>query len=378
MSGKPFKFRRVNEIAAAFVLILVILLSVLIAVSGKLQGWFEKSEIFEVSLMGLKDETKSGIRAGTEVRILGTRVGLVRKVELRERNRKEELDNFKGVSPDEIQLWAILKVRGDRLAFIGSDSKLLVKKDLGGFGASYLEITPGSGMWSDTSALLVMEPEQDLLKNFGEPVQKAVENATTVLGNIGDPDSDMSVSIAKFKEILISIDEAMDNGQGTLGLVIGEEEKENLNALVNDSREIVESIKNSIETSEGVLKVVLGEKGSKSILEMLEAMKEETDYLISLQDDLNSIIADGKAAMAELPAIVRTTDESVKEFYKATQLLMDGLREYTEVAEAAQRHWLLNKYVEDGAGDANPENMRSVDAGADEKRPRSGIFRRRK
>ena len=122
---QPFKFRFVNEITGVFVLLCVAAMLVGIYMAGHAQGLFERKVTLR-TLLSAK-EGSFGLREGTEVRILDTAAGTVKRV----------MPNASG------QIEAVFVVKGSFHSFIRTSSKAIVKKKFAIAGDAYVEITPG-------------------------------------------------------------------------------------------------------------------------------------------------------------------------------------------------------------------------------------------
>ena len=149
MNAKPFKFRYVNRIAGLFLFVAAVILAVLVALAGKSQEWFAEVTRYRVELPSGLDNAGGpagtlGIRPGSDVRVIGTQVGQVDRVELCTGESLEPIDSFEEVDPDDIRIVAVLSVKGDFSHFVGPDSVATLKFDLGGLGSSYFDITRGS------------------------------------------------------------------------------------------------------------------------------------------------------------------------------------------------------------------------------------------
>src|SRR5882762_4800261 len=81
-----FKFRRVNEITGTFVLIIMAVLIAAVVWTGRSQRWFKSSVTLRIVL---PETGAAGIRQGSEVYFLGTLVGSVSDVEVKETGRME-------------------------------------------------------------------------------------------------------------------------------------------------------------------------------------------------------------------------------------------------------------------------------------------------
>lgn len=336
MIEKPFKFRWDHEIAGAFVLIVVLLAAVLVLVTGRLQGWFEKQSWYEVVL---PREGVEGIRAGSEVRILGSRAGRVRSVELRRAGGETKLRGVWEVEPDEIDLVAVLEVRGDRSVFVGAESRAVVRKDLAGFGASYVEITRGSSKREEGDRRLPLTRETDVTNEVTAIVRElqeamlpaveqvgeaylAVESLATVLA---DPGGDFQKAMASLQEVM----SAVNRGDGALGMLLREEQPaEDLEVTLAEMRKAVSVLREVLDDFEE------GE-GAAGLLFRDEEVREQ----------VKSAVAHTEETAAGLPATVRATRATVAEIQQAAEGLQEGLKEYEYVAEALQRHWILRRFV---------------------------------
>ena len=144
MQSKPFKFRHVNPIVGAFLFFTVATLIVVAVLAGKSQEWFSEVSIYRVELPAAlpseeghaSDGGTMGIKAGSDVRVIGNQVGNVKRVELCIGDDLKPIDSFDDVDLKEIRVAAVLSVKGDFGRFIGADSKAVLKYDLGGLGSA--------------------------------------------------------------------------------------------------------------------------------------------------------------------------------------------------------------------------------------------------
>ncbi|MEO0445911.1 MAG: hypothetical protein AAF191_07535 [Verrucomicrobiota bacterium] len=372
---KPFKFRYVDEIAGGFLLILLLLVTGLVVATGRLQGWFEKKERFEV---WLPDEGVPGIRAGSEVRILGARAGLVRAVELRGEG-EGEVRSFQDMDPDDIGLVAILEVRGKRVLFIGEESEAVLKKDLGGFGATFLEITRGSSELEDN--VLPLRQEVDVTNELAhtvrelrdevlptlEQMQKTFSEVEVLAKTLSSPDEGLQHTLGSLNELVMSFQglaQGLQAGEGALGTLLKDE------ASAEDVQQTIAALRDTASNLAGVSKELQEGGGAAGAL-----LSDD-----QVRNQLTKLIDDAGEAIEDFPEVVRTTQSTVDEIYEATQMLQTGLAEYTEVAEAAQRHWLLRRFVDDGESEEPPRDPLPVagrkppttSAAVEEKRSASG------
>ena len=323
---KPFKFRFVNEISGAFVLVVAILLLAGIVVSGQIQGWFEPHRVFEVTL---PDIGTQGIRAGSEVRVVGSKAGTVTRVELRDKNTKERFSSIENVDPSSIEMVAILEVRSKRVAFIGRDSKAILKFDLGGFGAPFFEISRGKGVRDpeDTKLELLVSGDVkegltgavDQISAAVVPAVKEIRNSSRKIGELADeiklvatalssPEGNLQSVLANVNEIMSSVEE----GESPAGVLLKDK------AAGGDLREAIASIKKTSEDLESVLnqigdlatKVQRGEGAAGALLADAQVEKSLRDSLTSIE----SATAEIDDTLRSIPQVLRTTNTAIAEY----------------------------------------------------------------
>lgn len=165
---QPFKFRFVNEITGVFVLLCAAAMIVGVFLAGRAQGLFEPKLTLR-TLLSAK-EGSFGLREGTEVRILDTAAGTVKRV----------MPNASG------QIEAVFVVKGSFHSFIRTSSKAVVKKKFAIAGDAYVEITAGDAkdpMLPD-GGMIVCEKDTEIIgqimKILEEAQQVAVESMQKV------------------------------------------------------------------------------------------------------------------------------------------------------------------------------------------------------
>ncbi len=120
-----FKFRFVNEITGAFVLLAAALLVTGVFMAGRAQGLFERK--FKLHVIFTSAEGSFGLKKGSEIRILSAPAGMVDQIE---------------PTPDgAIKAVFILKERFH--GFVRTSSRAIVKKTLVVTGDAYVEISVG-------------------------------------------------------------------------------------------------------------------------------------------------------------------------------------------------------------------------------------------
>jgi len=260
---KPFKFRRAREISGIFVLLAIILLAVGVVMHGKVKGWFERKTIFEVVL---PSSGSQGIQVGSDVHILGSKAGTVIRIELRRKGSEGRLRDFESVPPSEIELVAILEVRGGRAVFVGAESKAILKRDLAGFGSSYFELTRNDKEWSGDAKHRALEFEEvkdvqneltSIVKQIRDSLIPTLAEIEKAANEIGVLANDLSSEDGGFQGTLSSLDSVMERlnqGEGTIGAMLNDKgaEKNFLEMLANFNKASVD-LRTSLEKIDHVV-----------------------------------------------------------------------------------------------------------------------------
>lgn len=218
---KSFKFRRVNEITGAFVMLTAALLVAGILLAGRAQQWFEPQ--YEVSI-NYPIEGSLGLKNGAEVAVLGTPVGTVKHIDLTENN----------------QLRATLKIRGASVNFIKTDSIAVIKRKLGVTGDAFVDITTGANgdpIAQTGTTVLDCRTDAELMaiaQDVIEQVQQAALPAITELqktlmefrllaADIRNPEGNIQQILAQATGTLSHVESilaSVDNGEGPAGMLL--------------------------------------------------------------------------------------------------------------------------------------------------------------
>ncbi len=294
-----FKFRRVNEITGTFVLLVVALLVAAIVWTGRSQRWFTSNVTLRIIL---PEAGAAGIRQGSEVYFLGTRVGSVSDVIVDATGRME----------------AQASIRYDFFQFVRADSSAVVKKKFGVAGDSFFEITRGQGkpLPEKAASIVCNEQFQNALETAVEEVRheamlvlKKVNGALDTWTKLG---ADLGETLQHLHELTLGLEKlaaGVEAGQGTVGKLITDP------SLADEAQKLVERAQEAMSELQGVatnLNVAV-----KSVQDGAARLPEITDALANEAKDL--------------PGLVLQTQTS--------------MREMERLVEALQRHWLVRKYV---------------------------------
>lgn len=279
--NKPFKFRYVNEIVGGFVLLVVAALITGIILAGKAQEWF--TPVYELRL-SFPEEGSLGVQKGAEVQILGTTVGSVTGIRVREDGRMR----------------GRLTVKGDFIRFVRLDSKAIVRKKYGIAGDAYVEITQGKGPERELEMPLVVSKDteiteiaQDILKRLQETTVPAIEEYTALAADLRSTNGPLMKLLANLEQITAGL----ERGEGSAGQLLRDP------ALASELTRILEQVNTS-----------LGE--------------------------VQKILADVKATTAQLPAAAQTVGREVEDLPGMVVQSQATLREAERLIQGIQQNWL--------------------------------------
>ncbi len=275
--AKPFKFRYVNEIAGGFVLLVAALLIVGVVVAGHAQRWFEA--VHELNIV-FPPEGSLDLQKGSEVYILGTRVGSVDEITV----------------ADDGSMAGRISVRGNFIRFVRTDSQAIVRKKFGVAGDAYIEITKGSGAERpDDQPLIclkdveIMETVQNLVQQFRdatlpaiEQLRKAVEEYTNLAADLRRPEGNLQQLISHLDKIA----EGLEKGEGMVGRVLRDpkmaEQLDGIMASIQSTLADVQKIVSDLEDSAGIVKDEMKDMPGV-VLQTRETMRETEKLITAIQ-----------------------------------------------------------------------------------------------
>lgn len=294
-----FKFRRVNEITGTFVLVILVLLIAAVVWTGRSQRWFKSRVPLQIVLPA---DGAAGIRQGSEVYFLGTRVGAVSDVVVDEKGRMEAQAN----------------IRRDFFRFVRADSSAVVKKKFGVAGDSFFEITRGVGepLPEKHASIVCNEQFQSALESAVEEIRaeallvlKKVNGGLDTWTKLG---ADLDKTQQRLDQLAVRLEKMaadVEAGKGTLGQLITD------TALADESKTFVARANEAMSELRGVV------------------------------TNLNVAVKNIQDGTARLPEITGAVADEAKDLPGLVQQTQSSMRELERLIEAMQRHWLLRKYV---------------------------------
>jgi phospholipid/cholesterol/gamma-HCH transport system substrate-binding protein len=319
-----FKFRRVNEVTGTFVLVVVAMLIAAVVWTGRSQRWFRSNVTLRIVL---PEGGAAGIRQGSEVYFLGTRVGTVSDVIVDATGRME----------------ARARIRHDFFLFVRADSSAVVKKKFGVAGDSFFEITRGEGqpLPQKNASIVCNEQFQSALEAAVEEIRR---ETTLVLKKTSaglDTWTQLGADLRETRQHLDQLAVRLDNmaagveaGQGTVGRLIAD------TAIADEAQKI------------------------------LARANEAMGALRSVVTNLDAAARNVQNGTARLPEITDAVAREAKDLPGLVQQTQTSMRELERLIEAMQRHWLVRKYM----NKTNPPPLNPLpETAVPEKKPLKGL-----
>ena len=299
-----------------FVIITAILLVTALYVIGRKQNIFGGTSYVSAIFNNV-----NGLKLGNNVRYSGINVGTVRKI----------------IMINDTTICVNMALESSILEHIRKDAKAVIGSD-GIVGSMVLNIFPGT-------------IESDLLKP-GDTLRSIPKISTS------DMMSTLSVTnenAAALSSELLKITSSLNEGQGTLGRLLNDEEMgndlketvKNLNKVSRDATAVINDLKgviSDIEFEESLLYVLVNDSLAasqfRSTLTHLEASSEQIEDAV---ENLNSVILEVKEGEGTFNYIVSDTtlvndiDETVKNVKQGSVLLNENL-------EAMRHNFLFKGY----------------------------------
>jgi phospholipid/cholesterol/gamma-HCH transport system substrate-binding protein len=301
---QAFKFRFVNEIAGAFVIIAAALAILGIYFAGHAQGWFERKLVLRTQFS--TKEGTYGLQEGAEVRILGTLAGEVGPI-------------VPGASGD---LETTLKLKGRFHPYVRADSIALVKRKFEVAGDAYVEITlgdPQSPLLPD-GALIKCKRDVELI----QAAQKVLDETRAVLLPIME---ELRGTLANLNRITRKIDAA----EGPVGMLISDT---NVTLQV---RQAVQDLKRFAAALPGVVTQANG---------VADDLRKASGRMVVAAEPLPGITEQADGILRDLRRVSASLTGEVANVYGLVYQTQDAVREIERLVKGLQQHWLVRGYIE--------------------------------
>jgi len=308
-SQKPFRYT--NEAVGSMVLMAVLLFIVAVFQTGRLRNWFEPGMKLKVVL---PREGLYGLSGGADVEILGTKAGSVEQVV---------------VLPGQ-QIHAVVDIKKQMTGFVRRDSQAIIRKEFGVAGASFLEITRGTGTPLDWEYAVInavaerapTESMGELLAEVRTKVMPMLDNAQRLLVNLN------------------TITDKITSGEGTIGRLLVEDrmalEVETLLVQVNTNigklGPMLESLQIAISNISTLSAQLVSQDGG-----IPQLTKNTGKVIISLQ----SVMQDLSRTTPQLPKLIESVNAAAGDVPVLLVQTQQVLGELEQLLRQLRSHWLL-------------------------------------
>jgi phospholipid/cholesterol/gamma-HCH transport system substrate-binding protein len=315
-----FKFRHVNEITGAFVILVAVVLVAAIVWTGYRQRWFRGTVTLRIVL---PEAGAAGIGQGSEVYFLGTLVGTVSDVIVDEAGRME----------------ARTSIHSDFFRFLREDSSAVVKKKFGVAGDAYFEITRGQGQpLLRKDASIVCKELPGTMETMIEEVRNAVLPALEKLSVGVDTWTAVGTKLSTGVDTWTTLGEKLSAGADAwtrLGTNLGES-RQHLDQLIARLDRIVVGV----ELGKGTVGKLLTDP---ALADELKTILEKGN---ASMDQLQGILKDVQLAGTNLSAVSEALAVEAKDLPGLILQTQQMLHELERLIEGIERHWLIRKYIE--------------------------------
>src|SRR5215469_3946130 len=183
--------RHTDEWVGLLVLVAGAIFFAAILHAGVLRDWFRPVSHLRVVL---PEAGAAGLSVGADVEILGTQVGIVRRIV---------------INPNQ-QMYAEADIDEQARPFIRRDSRALIRRRYGIAGAAFLDISRGTGSELDWNyAVIQAVTERDPTENIGALIDQAREKVFPILDDLG-----------RSAKTLADVMEGLKKGEGDVGRLL--------------------------------------------------------------------------------------------------------------------------------------------------------------
>jgi len=302
--------RHTDEWVGALVIAALAVLAVAILQAGVLRDWFKSSA--ELRLI-LPASGLAGLDVGSDVEILGTKAGTVRRI----------------VLDPERQLYAILEIDQQAEPFIRRDSTAVIRRRFGLAGAAFVDISRGSGAAMDwTYAVIEATTERGPADSVSALIDEVRQKVFPILDNAG-----------KITQGLAEIVDRTNRGEGTVGrLVTNQALIQQTEAAVGSAQQAMASLdtlfgqlQQSAQNLQDMTRKAGGPNGVPAVLKQAQAT------LVTLQD----LLAELGRTSNRMPAIAKNVQDSTANLPALLTQLQVTIAQLDKLVAQLRGSWLL-------------------------------------
>lgn len=322
-SSRRFGLRNADEWVGLLVLLAVAAFAAGVLHVGVLRDWMRTTATLRVLLPA---QGVSGLSVGSEMEVLGTRAGTVRRI------------NFE---PNQ-RIMAEVDVEEQARPFIRRDSAAVIRRRFGVAGAAYLDVLQGTGPPLDWSfALIEATSERAPTETVGAMLDEVQRRVFPLL-------DDLQRAAHSVAELF----DRVERGEGSIGrLVTSDTLARTVEGAATDVATIIQAMARLVERLDGVAEQasrLVGEAGSGS--SGIPALIRRVDQTVA---SLQQATRDIARATPRLPQTLRNVEEGTANLPTLLTQTQQTTRELELLLTQLRGLWLLG-----GGGPPPPEPRR--------------------
>ena len=290
---------------------------------GALRDWFRPSVTLRILL---PESGVAGLQVGSEVEVLGTPAGVVRRIV---------------IDPSQ-QMHAEADIEEQVTAFIRRDSKAIIRKRFAVAGAAYVDITRGTSEAFDWDfAVIQAETERAPTETIGVLIDELRANIFPVLEDAGRAMESLAVTM-----------ERVERGEGNIGRLLADEtlmrEAEgtvgDARAAVGDLRQILTQVDAIAGDAAALTSSVGDDEGG------LPALLRRADRSLA---SLETVMADLSDASKGVPSILENVEDATETLPSLLTQAQLTVYEMEQLITQLQGLWYLGGGDEEGGTGAS-------------------------
>ncbi|MDG6094664.1 MlaD family protein [Acetobacter sp. AN02] len=289
--GRPLiRLRYADEWTGLLVLVSVILFIAAVIEAGVLSDWLEPPARLQVTL---PKSGVGGLTVGADVQLLGAHAGTVRRIRL----------NPSG------EMYAVVDLDPQIEPFIRRDSIAVIRKQFVVAGASYLDLTRGSGEKMDWNyAVISAVPETSIVDTINKTFKDIHDEIMPMLANARDITAQIDGLLKDIRA-----------GKGSVGQLMTND------ALIRQAEATVVSL------NEVVSKL-------KPVEDQVGGILHKADGTMA---NVQSVTTDVKKATPHLPAIAKSMDQSMNDLPALLAQAQTSLYTLQKLTNQLRSLWIL-------------------------------------
>jgi phospholipid/cholesterol/gamma-HCH transport system substrate-binding protein len=299
-----------DEWVGLLVLIAVVGFTVAVLQAGVLREWVAPSARLRVLL---PDEGVSGLAAGAELEVLGTRAGVVRRVV---------------ISPGQ-RLFADVALDNQARDFIRRDSTATIRRRFGVAGAAYLDVTRGTGAPLDWDfAVIEAVSDRAPTETVGALIDEARDRILPIIEDAG-----------RIVRALANTVERIERGEGTIGRLVSDEElARQVDGILGEANGVLEAVRRVVD---GALRITGdGERVAAALAgpQGVPALLRRSDQVMA---DIQRLSRELARAAPRTQNIARGLEQSVQGIPPVLLQAQATARELEALTAQLRALWLL-------------------------------------